>query len=311
MKKILLLGATGFVGRNVSEAFRENKIQFSIAARSNGYDLRSLEQCEKLFQKEKPDYIINCAAHVGSLNYVTQQAADVITDNLKIVLSIYEAAAKNCPDTTIINPIANCAYPAHAETYKEDELWSGQTHRTVLSYGSARRAMLAVADCYNMQYGLRSINLIVPNMYGPFDSTDPDKAHALNALVSKFVKAEKTGQCSIDIWGTGAAIREWLYAKDFGRILAEILNNPNMVGLSEPVNIAQNFGLSIKELIGIITKHFNYGGQIIYDSNKPDGALKKVMDDTKFKKVFPDFKFTSLNNGIIQTIKYYESIYPY
>jgi GDP-L-fucose synthase len=162
-----------------------------------------------------------------------------------------------------------------------------------------------------MQYGIRSIYLLVPNMYGPFDSTDPNKAHALNALVSKFVKAEKTGQKVLEIWGTGIAVREWLYAKDFGRIVMRILRNPRMAGLAEPVNIAQNFGLSVSELIEIIRCHFNYSVEIRYDPSKPDGAPKKVMDDRRFRKVFPDFTFLPMDEGIKNTIEYYQSVYPY
>jgi GDP-L-fucose synthase len=168
-----------------------------------------------------------------------------------------------------------------------------------------------VAECFAMQHGVQSINLLVPNMYGPHDSTDPNKAHALNALVSKFVKARRLNQQVIDIWGTGIAIREWLYAKDFGKIVVHIINNPKMVGLAEPVNIAQNFGLSVRELVAIINTNFDYDFDIRYDPSKPDGAPKKVMDDRKFLKVFPGFVFTALDQGIRNTISYYESVYPY
>jgi GDP-L-fucose synthase len=168
--------------------------------------------------------------------------------------------------------------------------------------------MWSVGESFQMQYGIKSIYLMVPNMYGPYDSTDPNKAHALNALISKFVKAQQTNQQKIEIWGTGVAIREWLYAKDFGQIVLKVLKNPNTLGLSEPVNIAQNFGLSVKELVNVIKSTFNYNGEIIWDTSKPDGAPKKVMDDRRFRKIFPDFKFTEFNEGIRNTIDYYKSL---
>jgi len=171
--------------------------------------------------------------------------------------------------------------------------------------------MWAVGESFAMQHDIRSIHLLVPNMYGPFDSTDPNKAHALNALISKFFKAEKTNQRELEIWGTGIAIREWLYAKDFGKIVLQIIENPHRLGLAEPLNIAQNFGLSVKELVELIKANFNYQGTITWNHSKPDGAPKKVMDDKKFRKVFPDFEFTQFSEGIKNTIKYYESIYPY
>ena len=310
--KIVLLGDTGFVGQNVAKVLNENEVSFVGASRKNGVDLRDTERCLAFFEKEMPDIVINCAAHVGSLNYVTEQAAQIMLDNSRMILSMYEAIAKKCPQAVVINPIANCAYPAKADLFTEDNWWDGHLHRSVLPYGATRRFLWTVAESFAMQYGIRSIHLFVPNMYGPFDSTDPNKAHALNALISKFVKAEKEKQPSIEIWGTGIAIREWLYAEDFGRIILSIIkDNCSTLGLSEPTNIAQNFGLSVKELVGIIQKNFAFSGDILWETNKPDGAPKKVMDDRRFKKVFPDFKFTPLDDGIQETIKYYESIYPY
>jgi GDP-L-fucose synthase len=306
--KIILFGANGFVGKNVAEVLNENKLSFVPASRTTGVDLRDSDQTSAFLSKHNPSFIINCAAHVGSLNYVTEQAANVISDNARMILGMYEAVAKVCPKAIIINPIANCAYPANADTFIEDQWWNGHLHRSVLSYGSTRRFMWTVGESFQMQYGVRSIYLMVPNMYGPYDSTDPNKAHALNALVSKFVKAQQTNQQKIEIWGTGIAIREWLYAKDFGQIVLKVLKNPNTLGLSEPVNVAQNFGLSVKELVNVIQSTFNYTGEIVWDSFKPDGAPKKVMDDRRFRKIFPDFKFTDFIEGIRNTIDYYKSL---
>ncbi|MFA4818138.1 MAG: NAD-dependent epimerase/dehydratase family protein [Parcubacteria group bacterium] len=309
--KIALLGGDGFVGSNIKECLEEKKINFDIASLKSGVDLRDENQAISFFKESKPDFIINCAAHVGSLNYVTEQAATIISDNSRMIISMYEAIRRSCPRAIVINPIANCAYPAKSETFSEDMFWDGQVHHSVLSYGTTKRMLLVTAECFNMQHKIQSINLISPNMYGPHDSTDPNKAHALNALISKFIKAQKTQSKSVEIWGTGIAIREWLYAKDFGKIIIRIIEKPDLTGLAEPTNIAQNFGLSVKTLVNLIQKHLQFDGIIKYDELRPEGALKKVMDDTKFKKVFPDFEFTALDDGIKNTIKYYESIYPY
>jgi GDP-L-fucose synthase len=311
VKKVLLLGATGFVGSNVTRALQNAGISLTRTSLSLGCDLRDLSQTEALISEIQPDVIVNCAAHVGSLNYVTEKAATIILDNTRMLLNLYEATVKHAPKASIINPVANCAYPAKAETFREDQWWDGHLHRSVLSYGSTRRYMWSIGESFDMQFGIRSIYLLVPNMYGEFDSTNPDKAHALNALISKFVKADIEKKSEIEVWGTGIAIREWLYAGDFARIVKIIIENPNMIGLTEPVNIAQNFGLSVRELVQIINSRFNDKFTIKWNHSMPDGAPKKVMDDAWFKKVFSDFKFSEFDKVIETTINYYREKYPY
>jgi GDP-L-fucose synthase len=308
---VLLLGAGGFVGSNVRLYLENRGLHILCSAGKQDSDLRSISETKRLFEKTKPDVIVNCSAHVGSLHYVTEHAATVVLDNTRMIMNMYEAAAQINPSVVIINPVANCAYPAKADTYKEDQWWDGHLHRSVLSYGSTRRLLWSVGESFEMQHGIRSLYLLVPNMYGPFDSTDPNKAHALTALISKFVKADKLGNREMKIWGTGVAIREWLYAEDFAKCIGLILSDLNRIGLSEPINIAQNFGLTVKELVHIINGHFENKFSISWNSSMPDGAPKKVMDDTRFKKVFPGFEFTPLEQGIVNTIQYYKSIYPY
>ncbi|NVO32129.1 NAD-dependent epimerase/dehydratase family protein [Hymenobacter lapidiphilus] len=309
--KIVLFGASGFAGRNVADMLRSHNVEFVGTSLTQGLDLRDPAATAAFLREHQPTHIINCAAHVGSLNYVTEQAATVVADNSRMVLGMYEAVAQECPQALVINPIANCAYPATADIFRESEWWDGHLHRSVLSYGTSRRLLWAAAECFQLQYGVRSIHLLTPNMYGPYDSTDPNKAHALNALISKFVKAEHTQQPELPVWGTGVAIREWLYAPDFARLVWDVLQNPDRPGLEQPTNLAQNDGLSVKELVGIIQDKFDYQGRLTWDTSKPDGAPKKVMDDAKFREVFPEFKFTDFQDGIAETVKYYESVFPY
>jgi GDP-L-fucose synthase len=309
--KIAILGANGFVGTNVAETLQSYGFDIFKVSRHNGYDLTKLEDNTRYLKSYQPDIIINCAAHVGSLNYVTEFAADVISDNTKMISNLYESVRLLNPSIIILQPLANCAYPASAVTYKEEEFWNGPLHPSVKSYGFTRRLMWTMAECYKMQYGIKSVNLVTPNMYGPHDSTDPNKAHALNALVSKFVKAIHTKQQGVEIWGTGVAVREWLFSGDFSRIVLNVLKEPGSDKFNEPVNIAQEYGLSVKELIDLILKYVPYTGNIWYNSAKPDGAPRKVMDKSRFEKIFPDFEFTSFQKGIEATAEYYQSVFPY
>ena len=184
-------------------------------------------------------------------------------------------------------------------------------HNSVLSYGSTRRMIDVLAKCYQMQYNLKTINFFVPNMYGPFESTDPNKAHALDALISKFLKAKLENYPTVEVWGTGKPVREWLFVKDFVRILELTIKNIDKIKITESVNIGQKYGLSIRELVDIIVRKIDYQGKIFWNTKMPDGAPKKIMDNKKFKELFPNFTFTSLEQGIEETIKYYKSVYPY
>ena len=307
--KVLIIGHTGFVGQNV---MNELKTYYEVVgySRINGLDLLDLKSFKLILEKERPDTIINCAAKVGSLNYVTQIAADILDINLRILLNIYKGIEQTNRKIILINPVANCAFPGNLNEYYEDDLWNGRIHQSVLAYGSTRRMMDVFSECYKMQYGIKSILLFVPNMYGPFDSTDPNKAHALNALVGRVVKAKSKNE-DIEVWGSGLAIREWLFAPDFAKIIKIILDNKLNLKISEPLNIAQHFGLSISDLVEIIIDATNFNAQIIWNRSMPDGAPKKVMNDLRFRKFFPRFEFTTLDIGLKKTIEYYTSRLPY
>src|SRR5262249_42490684 len=143
-EKILVLGGTGFVGRTTIDALAGAQLPCTSASRSEGADLRDPAAVRKLLRRHRPAVIINCAAHIGSLNYVTEQAARVVSDNSRMILAMYEVVAAECADALIINPIANCAYPAALNTFVEDNWWDGHLHRSVLSYSTTRRLLWSV-----------------------------------------------------------------------------------------------------------------------------------------------------------------------
>jgi GDP-L-fucose synthase len=308
--KVVVLGGHGFVGQNVLNVLQENEINVCSLSRSNGFDLQFLGTND--FQDRMlrdADYIVNCAANVGSLNYVTDKAAEVIDTNTRMIVNLYYLLARLQSKAVVINPIANCGFPGHLSLYRESDFWEGELHDSVVSYGTTRRLLTVVAKCYEMEYGIKSINFYVPNMYGPYDSTDPNKAHALNALVSKIVKAKHEKQGEIVIWGTGNPVREWLYAEDFGRVI--LFTMLNKLNIKYNVNIGQKRGFSVNTLLDIITPIIEYKGMLTHDLSKQDGAMEKVMDDKNFRLNFPDFEFTDFYSGVKNTMKYYKSIYPY
>jgi GDP-L-fucose synthase len=222
-----------------------------------------------------------------------------------MLLNAYRVAEK-LRDVVVVNPLANCAYPGVKEAYVEDELWEGPLHPSVLSYGSTRRMMSVFATCYRQQYGVRSVNLLVPNMYGPYDSTNPNKTHALNALVIKFVSAVRAKAPEIEVWGTGNPVREWLYVKDFAEAVRRVIDEDSRN--EEPVNIGQERGHTVRELVDTLTRLTGYEGRITYNTKYQDGAPRKVMDARRFRERFPGFRFTPIDDGIRETIAFYERI---
>lgn len=304
-KRVVVLGATGFAGRNTVDLLRESGHEVHALSRSFGCDLLDLPGALRAIAPLRPDVLVNCAAHVGSVNYVSDFAADVLDDNLRMQLNLYRIA-KELRGTVLVNPVANCAFPGHLEEYTEADLWNGPPHPSVLSYGGARRTLDVLARCYSAQFGVRSYNLYVPNMYGPYDSINPNKTHALNALVIKFVRAKKIGAKEVEVWGTGRPIREWLFVKDFAAVVRRVVEAPAWDPV--PVSIAQNHGLSVDELVAIICQALGWNGRIVKNTNYPDGAPKKVMNDKLFRQRFPDFRFTDFATGLAETVQYYEKV---
>jgi len=303
--RVAILGGTGFAGRNIRNTLESAGLTVDVFSRTTGCDNLDLPVLWAKLDAFHPDYIVNCAALVGSINFVSDFAADVIDVNMRIILNTYKVA-QQMREVVVINPIANCAYPGVMDHYEEGGFWDGPVHPSVLSYGSTRRMMWVASKCYHDQYGVRSINLIVPNMFGPFDSTNPNKTHALNALIIKFVKAVKYNQPEVEIWGTGKPIREWLYVKDFARIIRQAIGSKD--SSLELVNLAQNQGYTVTELVDRIKRAIGYNGKITYNTHYQDGSPKKVMDDTLFRQRFPDFQFTPIEIGIQETIQYYSEI---
>ena len=310
-RSVLLLGGHGFAGRHVQEAFAGSLHTLHVRSRRDGLDVRDTEAVRKTLAELAPDVVVHCAATVGSLNWVTERAAEVFDDNLRMLLSLYRAVAElpGGRRPVIVNPVANCGYPGHLELYREEDFWNGAVHPSVISYGSTRRMMLVAGDCYALQHGVRSIQLLTPNMYGPYDSTDPHTAHAVNALVGKLVKACAEEKDSFEVWGSGVAVREWLYAGDFGRLVLDVVGRPD--DFREPVNLAQNRGFSIREVVELLIAELGYRGRVVWDRARPDGAPSKVMDDTRFRRCFPGFGFTDLADGVRRTAAYYRTRLPY
>lgn len=310
MSKILILGGNGFLGKSIHTAFQnDTKNEFVLinVSRRTGTDLTKSGEMYNILLRYNPDIIINAAAHVGSINYVTENAADVVVDNSLMYINMYNEIAKSGKTPLVINIISNCSYPGNANIQKEDEWWNGEIHNSVLSYGTPKKLGYVISKCFEKQYGIKTLNLIVPNAYGPGDYLTEDRVHAMNGIIIRMIKAMRSGDTEFTIWGSGTPIREWVYMPDVGKLIYYIIKN-KMFDLPNPINIGQNRGISVIESAEMVKNILNYNVQLKNDLTKQDGAPIKILDDVLFRENFPDFKFTEYNIGITETISYYKKL---
>lgn len=303
---VLVLGGTGFLGRTIASQLKEKNVKHKLISRSLGHDLLDLEACEALLKMAKPDCIINCAAHVGSLHYVSSYAADVIHENVQMILNIYKSVQRANLRTKIINPLSNCSYPGNSNIQKEKDWLLGSPHSSVAPYGVTKRMIYFVANAYKSQYGVRTVNFLVPNAYGPGDHIDPNKVHALNGMIIRMLKAKKEKKKTFEIWGSGEPIREWGYIGDIASLLIQAIElNTDLL---YPINIAQEKGYSIKESAELIKKITKFEGELVFNTKYQDGDPIKILSEKQFRAVFPQFDFFDHAKGIQKTVEYYRDI---
>ena len=307
MKRILILGGNGFLGKNLNKIFGNRNYKIYNESRRTDCNILDYAEFVKRVNDINPDYIINAAANVGSIVYVSHNAADVCNDNTQMYLNIFKAIQQVNPGIILINPISNCSYPGIIDIQHEELWWDGVVHSSVESYGNPKKIGYVLSECYRKQYGINTVNLILPNAYGPFDYTDEQKTHAMNGIIMRMIKSVRAGDKDFSVWGTGTPIREWIYMEDAARIIKFIIDG-HLINLPNPLNLAQQSGVSINESVLYIMKMLNTDINIINDTTKQDGAPIKILGDNLFRVHFPDFRFTSYEEGISNTINYYKEI---
>lgn len=304
--KIVVLGGQGFIGQHLVEELRREGREVASLSRRTGCDLLDLSSAISALRTARPDRIVNCAARVASVHYGIRNAATLVHENALMVLNLYRAVLEACPRARVVNPISNCSYPGDAEIQREEEWCHGAPHDSVVAFGTARRLVYAVARSYHLQHGIRSVNLIVPNAYGPGDYLDTDKVHALNGIILRLIAAKRRGDREFEIWGTGKPLREWGYAPDITRMLARLAVDEEPPDLLWPINMGQKKAWSIAEIAEVASKVMEYPVRFVFNPKYADGAPIKMLDDARFKKMFPDFRFTDIREGIRATVADYE-----
>ena len=307
MKKILILGGFGFMGKNLNEVFKDSGYEIFNESRRTDCDMTNYSQLKGKIQRINPDIIIHAAAHVGSIMYVSNNSAQVVHDNTLMYINLFKAVSEVNTNIIVINPISNCSYPGIIDIQNEENWWDGVIHESVESYGNPKKMGYIISECYRKQHNIKTINLIMANAYGPNDYTDEQRTHAMNGIIMRMMKAKKKDDKDFIVWGTGSPIREWIYMPDMTKLIKNIIDN-KIYDLPNPINVGQEMGISIIDSVNQIKNILNYDVQIIKDTTKQDGAPIKVLGKTLFNKHFPNFKFTDYKTGIMSTIKYYKEL---
>ena len=300
-KNILLIGSQGFLGSHVKNLLDQNHVNYQEIKNKNDVDIRNLEELENFVTQNEFNSIINCSAFVGGIAFGYKYQADLLQINSLMAVNIYEIAKKYKIEK-VINPISNCVYPGHLELYEEKNFWNGPPHESVFNYGLSKRLMVGLGESFYQQYGITTSNVIMSNMYGPHDHFEEERSHALGAIIKKVSDAKKSQSKSIEIWGTGKPIREWLYVEDGAKAL---VNSLNLNDGSYLFNVGINKGSSINEISDMISHAFNWDGNFVYDSSKPDGVMKKTVNGDYGKRLLDWAPEVKLNDGIKKTVDWY------
>ena len=302
-KKILVTGGAGFLGSNVVKkllaagAKKEN----IIIPRSRETDLRVWENCLSI--TKDVDVIIHLAATVGGIGYNMNNPGSLFYDNAIMGIQLMEAARQNNVGKFVaVGTI--CAYPKFTPVpFQEKDLWSGYPEETNAPYGLAKKMMLVQAQAYRQQYGYNAIYLLPVNLYGPGDNFNPDSSHVIPALIKKFVDAIESGSNTVEVWGTGAASREFLYVEDAARAIVLAAEHYES---AEPVNIGSCMEITIKDLVELISELTGFQGEIVWDTEKPDGQPRRCLDVSAAEKGFGFKAEVPFREGLKKTIEWYE-----
>ena len=302
--KVIVFGSNGLVGSSISRILEDSiKVKQLIKSNRSELDLFDKKNVEKFVKKHRPDVIINAAAKVGGIHANDTKRTEFILENLKINMNILESCLE-MPSIKIINLGSSCIYPLNAKNpINESEFMNGKLEPTNSPYAMAKLSAIEIGRSMSKQFGHKVLNLMPTNLYGPNDYFSDLDSHVIPALIHRMQKTIENGEDKFTVWGSGSPLREFLYVDDLSNFInfiidKEIENDLINVGSGQDISI-KNLALLIKDLMG-------FQGDVVFDSSKPDGNPRKLLDSSLMNELGWN-DFTDLRNGLTSTIKWYKS----
>ncbi|MGB3452706.1 MAG: GDP-L-fucose synthase [Moheibacter sp.] len=275
--KIYVAGHRGMVGSAIVRNLLKNGFSNIVSRTSSELDLRDGGAVQKFFQQEKPEYVFVAAAKVGGILANSTYKADFLYDNLMIQNNIIHQA-HNHQIKKLLFLGSSCIYPKLSpQPIKEEYLLTGPLEPTNEAYAIAKIAGIKMCDAYREQYGDNFISAMPCNLYGPNDNYDLQNSHVIPAMMRKFHEAKMEGNRDVNLWGTGSPLREFLYVDDLAEACLFLMNHYNQPG---QINVGTGEDISIKDLADLIQKITGHIGNVNWDTGKPDGTPRKLMDNS-------------------------------
>ena len=296
--RILLTGASGFLGRHTRPVLEARYGAGNVIAVSSAdYDLMDRRQVDALFETVKPDIVVHYAAYSGGIGANSAFPADFYFRNTILTANVFEACAK-AKVKKLVYPMGGCSYPATAKSpIDESQLFQGYPQKESAGYSTAKMMGVVAAQSYRKQYGLNATVIIPGNMYGEYDNFHPRDSHVVPAMIRRYYEARLNNTPFVEMWGTGAPERDFVYAGDVAQTIPFFIESFDESG---PVNISSGTRTPIKELATTIAKVAGYEGEIRWDTSKPDGQMVKIFDTAKMSGLGLSCP-TSLDAGLRRT----------
>lgn len=301
-RRIVVTGGAGFLGGFILEGLHDRGAKQVFVPMEQEYDLTTLPDIQRMYDDFDPDLVIHLAAVVGGIGANREHPGEFFYKNLIMGIQlIEEARLRGVEKFVAIGTI--CAYPKFTPVpFKEDDLWIGYPEETNAPYGLAKKMLLVQSQAYRQEYGYNSIFLLPVNLYGPRDNFNPNSSHVIPALIKKCVDAIDAGDDSIEVWGTGKATREFIYAGDAAE---GILLAAEKYDESEPVNIGAGFEISIKDLVEKIVTITGFQGEVVWNTSLPDGQPRRMLDTSRAREKFGFQAEMGFDEGLKRTVDWY------